>query len=618
MGHAFETKGEPIEPDIMSVGQLQAGDENRTGQEAVGDSRPDSPGQDNILFIGPDDYAGELEDSPPHFLVVDDEEAVGQVIIELLDTRGFKADWASTPTEALSRLAEKEYDTVITDLRMPGMDGIELARLVKESHPHTPIILNTGHGTLDSAIEALRSEFQDYIKKPFSTTELFGAVDRALERRRLTLLNRHYQETLEQINDVVTAVSQGKDSQEVFELIDDTLGGVLPVDRIAVALLDEDVGVDTLEVKFVGGERLSSITKGYRARIRKSSTLWTVAEKKKARIIRNLKRFMEGTASSSEETRILVQEGALSSLTVPLIVSDRCIGFMFLSSDKEDSYTRQHAQFLHATAGQLASTIEKSNLIFRLGKTNEDLVHFQSELRRHNAALEQKVQERTRDLIETQDTAVFSLAKLAESRDYETGLHLERMRNFVRALALQLQESEKHKSYIDDHYVADIFRSAPLHDIGKVGIQDSILLKPGKLTPEEFEIMKTHASIGGETLAAADSKLRGESFLRMGKEIAFHHHEKWNGTGYPEGLKGEEIPLSARIVALADVYDALRMKRVYKPAFPHEKARDIIISEREKHFDPDIVDAFLAAEDDFLTIHHQYMEPGEMEETETA
>jgi putative two-component system response regulator len=207
--------------------------------------------------------------------------------------------------------------------------------------------------------------------------------------------------------------------------------------------------------------------------------------------------------------------------------------------------------------------------------------------------------------LESRDLVIFSLAKLAEARDPETGAHLERIREYCRVLAQTLCESGRYGDLVDGAYVQLLYITSPLHDIGKVGIPDSVLLKPGKLTPEEFEIMKQHAVIGGTTLTAAAEAHPRAMYLQMARDIAITHHEKWDGSGYPNGLRGEEIPLCGRIVALADVYDALTTARVYKPAFSHEKAKGIILEGRGKHFDPEIVDAFLNNEGRFIEIRRQ-------------
>ena len=213
--------------------------------------------------------------------------------------------------------------------------------------------------------------------------------------------------------------------------------------------------------------------------------------------------------------------------------------------------------------------------------------------------LERNLIQSYKDVQNTRAGTILGLAKLAEFRDKDTGRHLERIREYTRILAEEMAKHSKYKGYITKEYRDDISLSSILHDIGKVGVPDSILLKPGKLTSREFEEIKEHVLLGGDTLNTIDSRIDGRSFLTIGKEIAYHHHEKWDGTGYPDGLKGEDIPLSARLVGLADVYDALTSKRSYKDAYSHKKAKKIIIDERGKHFDPDIVDAFLIREDDF-------------------
>ncbi|HRX87731.1 MAG TPA: response regulator [Phycisphaerae bacterium] len=201
--------------------------------------------------------------------------------------------------------------------------------------------------------------------------------------------------------------------------------------------------------------------------------------------------------------------------------------------------------------------------------------------------------------LETREVAIFALAKLAESRDPETGMHLERMRNYSRILAQTLLKQGKFPEKINQDYVQNIYLTSPLHDIGKVAVPDCVLLKPGRLSDEEFDIMKTHAATGAETLAAAVRQYPGVAYLQMACDIALTHHERFNGKGYPNGLAGEEIPLCGRIVALADVYDALTSKRVYKKAIAHPVARSMIVEESGQHFDPVIVEAFLAAEQEF-------------------
>ncbi|MCD0494556.1 two-component system response regulator [Chromobacterium violaceum] len=223
------------------------------------------------------------------------------------------------------------------------------------------------------------------------------------------------------------------------------------------------------------------------------------------------------------------------------------------------------------------------------------------------AFLQTEVERRTREVQVIQDVTIMALASLAETRDHETGNHLRRTQNYVRALALELRNHPNYRPQLSDETVQLLYKSAPLHDIGKVGIPDHILLKPGPLTPEEFEVMKTHTVLGRDTIASAERMLDApSSFLRLAREIAYCHQEKWDGSGYPQGLAGEAIPLSARLMAVADVYDALISRRVYKPPFSHEKAVGIIRDDSDRHFDPAVVKAFLQVAEQFREIARLY------------
>ncbi|HZZ28235.1 MAG TPA: response regulator [Pirellulales bacterium] len=212
--------------------------------------------------------------------------------------------------------------------------------------------------------------------------------------------------------------------------------------------------------------------------------------------------------------------------------------------------------------------------------------------------------------LESRDLVIFAMAKLAEFRDKDTGTHLERMREYSRLLATELSRWPKYANVIDGDYVQLIYLTSPLHDIGKVGIPDAVLLKPGRLSPEEFELMKQHSVLGGNTLRAVAQGRPQAQFLVMAQDIAMTHHERYDGQGYPNQLRAEEIPLCGRIVALADVYDALRSKRVYKGAFGHDTARDTIVQGSGRQFDPDVVQAFLNSEKEFIAVANRFQDDG--------
>ena len=247
--------------------------------------------------------------------------------------------------------------------------------------------------------------------------------------------------------------------------------------------------------------------------------------------------------------------------------------------------------------------------------TQLELKHARDWLANQNTWLEAEVARRMRDILLIQDVTINALAVLAETRDPETGNHIRRTQEYVRILAGRLQAHPAFSGFLTDKTVELLAKSAPLHDIGKVGIPDHILLKPGKLTDEEWSVMKTHSVVGAQAIqrAVRDAD-RSVDFLDMAYQIAHFHHERWDGGGYPDGLKWEAIPIAARLMALADVFDALISRRSYKVPLPVEQARDIIVGERGSHFDPDVVDAFIAGYDDFVAVARRYQDGGAPDE----
>ncbi len=227
-------------------------------------------------------------------------------------------------------------------------------------------------------------------------------------------------------------------------------------------------------------------------------------------------------------------------------------------------------------------------------------------LKTQNRLLEQRVQERTREIQQTQDVAIYCLASLAETRDNETGNHIRRTQHYIKLLATYLQNHPRFRQQIDNEFINLLFKSAPLHDIGKVGVPDRILLNPGKLEGEDWEEMKRHAQYGRDAILTAEKELGSTSFLRLAREIAYSHHECWDGTGYPQGLRGDDIPLSGQLMAIADIYDALISRRVYKEPIPHKEAVAIISEGSGRQFDPEIAEAFITLQDEFNHIARQF------------
>lgn len=287
--------------------------------------------------------------------------------------------------------------------------------------------------------------------------------------------------------------------------------------------------------------------------------------------------------------------------------STRDIPVIFLTSsaDQQDEVLGFQVGAVDYITKPIAPPVLKARV-----RTHLSLVEALQHLQDQNHLLESIVQERTREVLERtaqlqdfQEAALIALCSLAETRDNETGNHIRRTQHFVRLLAEKLQELSLRQDVVTPDFIELLFKTAPLHDIGKVGIPDSILLKPARLTEAEFEIMKTHTVLGRDTLKAAQERLqRPSEFLTLAQEIAWTHHEKWNGSGYPQGLSGEDIPLSGRLMAVADVYDALTSKRVYKEALLHSEAVQVIREGRGSHFDPLLTDTFLVVADRFAEL----------------
>jgi HD-GYP domain-containing protein (c-di-GMP phosphodiesterase class II)/HAMP domain-containing protein len=372
-------------------------------------------------------------------------------------------------------------------------------------------------------------------------------------------------------------MASGASFEEIFDYIYDSFHQFLPYDRMGVSLIDP-------ERKTIRAERARSrgsvkLYNGYTLPLEKTS-LPKVIESGKPRIISDLEQYLE-EHPQSESTRLVVEEGMRSSITLPLKVEDRMLGALFFSSRQPNAYDWKHVVFLELAAGSIAPALEKGLLI-------GDLVL----------------------------TAIIGFSKLATYRDVETGEHLRRMRRYASALAKEMSTRPPYDEKIDEDFIRDIYYFSPLHDIGKIGIPDRILLKPGKLTPEEFEIMKNHTLIGAQALreAEAEASRLHYSLFKRAIDIAAYHHERYDGTGYPLGLKGDEIPLCARIVALADVFDALTSPRPYKPAYSFNEAVKMIVAAKGTHFEPGIVDSFLSALDEFRVIYDAFREAPETQE----
>jgi len=326
-------------------------------------------------------------------------------------------------------------------------------------------------------------------------------------------------------------------------------------------------------------------------------------------------------ASSGPAALAMVRSGALPDLILLDIMMPGMDGYEVCRQLKADPATA-NVPVIFLTANVSSDDEEKG---FELGavdyitkpirqrvvlariKTHLQLKASADFLEDKAAFLEHEVARRSREIEAIQDVTILAMASMAETRDNETGNHIRRTQFYVRALAQKLKSHPRFSAFLTERTINMLFKSAPLHDIGKVGIPDHILLKPGRFTPEEFEVMKAHTTLGRDAIINAEQRLGiSVDFLTYAKEIAYSHQEKWDGSGYPEALAGDAIPISARIMAVADVYDALISRRPYKNPFPHDKAVQMIIDGRGTHFDPDMVDAFVELQDEFLAISQRY------------
>jgi putative two-component system response regulator len=284
----------------------------------------------------------------------------------------------------------------------------------------------------------------------------------------------------------------------------------------------------------------------------------------------------------------------------------RNIPVIFLTAMNQDA--DQEEGFRCGCVDFITKPISPSLTLARVA-THVSLKQANDVLADRNRSLYEEVERRTREVQKVQDVTILAMASLAETRDNETGQHICRTQNYIKVLATSLLEDSEYSTEINEAIIELLYKSAPLHDIGKVGIPDGVLLKPGKLDVDEFKLMKSHAELGARIIASAEESLESpSSFLRLAREIAHHHHENWDGSGYPAGLQGTAIPLSARLMAIADVYDALISKRCYKPPFTHQESCEIIVSESGRKFDPTIVEIFSHLTDQFASIAAQYQD----------
>lgn len=504
-------------------------------------------------------------------LLVEDDASQRASLRCSLEQGGFRVREAEHGAAALRALEDEIPDVVVMDARMPEMDGLECTRRIRAQPAlaDLPIMMVAAGTDGEDVPRGFEAGVDTYIMKPIRGEELVIRV-RAMARwrRRHQQLMRNNETLAEQTRLLSLLLDYSRLANSVEDLatiVDQTLSAAAALAgcRQAVILLSDNDGAGLRPAGHCGisGELAARMAAPVR-----SSISGAVFETRDMRPIGGAA-DLPANATDGERSFFATAPG----VSIPLTTSERGVGVLNLSGRvQREPFPPQQLEFLGLMANIAASTIE--DLLLR----------------------------RSRD--QARDTIVVALAKLAEHRDDDTGRHVDRVTRYCMMLARTLRESGPYAAQIDDQFLAQMERAAPLHDIGKVGVPDAILLKRGRLTPEEMRVMQTHAVIGREVIRSVAEGVPDAGFLRMGEQIAYSHHEWFDGTGYPARISGHDIPLAARIVSVADVYDAITTPRVYKPALSHERAVAILREGAGTQFDPVIVEAFLRNEDEIRTL----------------
>ncbi|MEJ2717786.1 MAG: response regulator [Deltaproteobacteria bacterium] len=489
-------------------------------------------------------------------LTVDDDEVTLGLLRDLLEIKGHNVLSASEGDAGIALFEREHPNLVITDIRMPVTDGLEVLRRIREIDDTVPVILLTGYGDLNSAVRALRHGAYDFLQKPINPEILMNTVRQGIEHCRLKRFERDYTHILE--NEVEERTKELARTNDFLKGILDSSTGV------SIVLTDFD---DNVVFWNTGAERIFGYTS----------------------------EEMVG----SKIGRLFPDDGTTGQ-TMSRLRDESHTGHDTVHAKVQQIAKDGNVLTISLTLSPMLDTSGKVQGLLGLGQDVTEEVRLHEEL----VASYERIQR-------IKNSSIFALAKLAESRDGETGSHLRRIQEYCRVLCERLRDQGKHREVLSERFIIDLVDSAILHDIGKVGIPDSVLFKPGKLGRDEYETMKQHAILGGRALEEAARETGEESFLLMGRDVAYYHHEHWDGSGYPAGLKGEEIPLAARIISIADVYDALTSKRRYKKTYSHEEACAILSAESGRKFDPGLIQAFLEVEGEIHNIREQQPDEGD-------
>lgn len=518
-------------------------------------------------------------------LVVEDENDLRFVLAAHLRAAGFAVLEAEDGAAALSIAAEHLPDLIIMDIGLPTTDGIAVTRALK-ADDHTaqiPVIMLTARSGSEDVVRGLEAGAQEYLGKPFDMTELLARVRTVhrltLARKDLDHLNAQLEvevevktRRLQHLYDFMRELNEADSRDRILDLVVERVEGMTGARRISLLLTDaagenlvceRAVGIDPSVVKQIQIKSIEGIA---------------------GHVFRTGKTFAAKVYGSAGRSGHEYNRDAF--LSTPLVSTslearEDIIGVLNVTDKADDAaFTEDEIECIRSIAD--AAAIALANVIRR-----------------------GRLQQSVRVLLQT-------VGHLAEYRDEETTQHLERVSKMARILATELASGGAYASDVTDELVEALVQAAPMHDIGKVGIPDDILIKPGKLTDEEFQIMKTHTDIGRRVLSQALDPAHPVPLLQTCIDIAHCHHERYDGTGYPRRIAGEDVPLSARIIALVDAYDAITSHRRYSDARPHEVAVDIIRSESGRHFDPVVVEAFLRCREQFIRVRAQYEDSREV------
>ena len=571
-------------------------------------------------------------------LIVDNEKNNRLLLEKILHKVGFETKQAIDGENAVAICEEWSPDLVLMDVQMPIMDGYEATRRIKTlpRSKAAPVIGVSGGNLEEDRQKALTSGMEMFIRKPLKPQELLRIIEELLPVRYLyedAVLATPIAETdpasmvdeLRKIPaELIRLLGDSAESADYYQLqqgIEKTAAFSPILATYLRNILRRFNYVAFLQL--VGKESAPSCCDATSLQLKPEILVVDDVPENLELLAELLKNegYKVRPVLSGRQALELVQRYTPDLVLIDITMPDMngyevCaklkatpelaeIPIIFISALAE---TEDKIKAFDAGGADYVEKPFSGREVRARVNTHLKLRFFQQDLKLRNINLDLLVQEKIQEITESQLTIIFALAKLSENRDEETGRHLERVRIYCRLLAQRLQERSAYADMISRQFIDNIFSTSPLHDIGKVGIPDAILLKPGKLTVEEFAVMKHHTTIGANTLAAVYQMYPQNNLISMGVEIAREHHENWDGSGYPGGLVGEKISLAARIMAVADVYDALRTKRIYKSAFSHEEACRILFAGSGKQFDPVIIEAFDHLNEQFNSIHTDLLE----------